>query len=187
MLDHAEKCRRNALSNDEAMADAQRLCVPCKLCGGAALITDAGPGYGYYIRCENSWKSNAKDACMVHDTRLSGWAYNVMDLWNRQHGAIETARAKALEWRRGYCDARVTIEQASFGWLYQVRKLDGVIYLDWPDRAVSIFETVDAAKAAAQKDFEHRIQSALTTSTGQKPSDAILALLDTPSTSGVSE
>lgn len=87
MIDHVELRRRQSLSNHEAMADAQRLCAPCKLCGGAALITDAGPGFGYYIRCENSWKPRAKDACMVQDTRLSGWAYNVMELWNRQHGA----------------------------------------------------------------------------------------------------
>lgn len=65
-------------------------------------------------------------------------------------------------WRSGYCDEQVKIEQASFGGLYQVRVLDGVINLDWPDRTPpAVFDTVEAAKAAAQADYEQRILSAL--------------------------
>ena len=75
--------------------------------------------------------------------------------------AVLAVEFTALQWRKGYCDERVTIEQASFGWMYQVRVFDGVIYLDWPDRTASVFETIDAAKVAAQKDFEQRIRSAM--------------------------
>lgn len=66
------------------------------------------------------------------------------------------------EWRRGYCDELVTIQQASFGGMYQIRVLDGVVWLDWPTRTAEEFETVDLAKAAAQADYERRILSALT-------------------------
>ena len=69
-------------------------------------------------------------------------------------------RLKPLEWRKGYCDERVTIQQASNGWLYQVRILDGVIWLDWPDRAATFFPSEAEAKAAAQTDYERRILSA---------------------------
>ena len=70
-------------------------------------------------------------------------------------------RVKPLEWRKGYCDERVTIQQASNGWLYQVRILDGVIWLDWPDTAATFFPSEDEAKAAAQTDYERRIRAAL--------------------------
>ena len=65
-------------------------------------------------------------------------------------------------WRRGYCDERVTIEQISFGGLYQVRVLDGVVNVDWPDhREPTVFPTVEEAKAAAEADYRNRIMSTL--------------------------
>lgn len=76
---------RQRLNEYEQMQDAQAQCVPCKLCSGKAIITDAGPGAGYYIRCENSGAFRAAAGCMVGDQRLGGWAYNVMDWWNRLH------------------------------------------------------------------------------------------------------
>ena len=79
-IDQIEKNRRNALSNAEAMEDAQILCVPCRLCGGSAKITDAGTGWGYYITCENAEKRVPQ--CIIGEIRKSGWAYNVMELWN---------------------------------------------------------------------------------------------------------
>lgn len=85
MLSKAEKGRRNALSDHEAMIDAQGLCLPCKLCGGSAEITDAGSGAGYYIRCENAQMFRPSKGCIIADQRLGGWAYNVMDWWNRLH------------------------------------------------------------------------------------------------------
>jgi len=88
-----EHKRRQALSDHEAMADAQAGCIPCKLCGGKAVITDAGLGAGYYVRCENSGRFRAREGCMIEDRRLGGWAYNVMDWWNRLH-AKTTAPAK---------------------------------------------------------------------------------------------
>lgn len=87
-IDQTEKNRRNALSNAEATDDAQSLCAPCKLCGGAAEITDAGTGWGYYIACENS----RRNKCTCGETRLSGWAYNVMELWNRLHAPTPAPR-----------------------------------------------------------------------------------------------
>lgn len=74
-------------------------------------------------------------------------------------------KVKALgDWRRGYCDDEVTIEQVStgFGSIYQVRIFEGTIWLDYPVREKEAFPTVEAAKAAAQADYERRILSALT-------------------------
>ncbi len=67
------------------------------------------------------------------------------------------------EWRMGYCDEEVTIEQAStgFGSVYQVRVFEGTVWLDYPVREKASFPSVEAAKAAAQQDFETRIRSAL--------------------------
>lgn len=76
---------RDRMTHHEQMIDAQSECVPCKLCGGQALITDAGPGSGYYIRCENSRHRRPSTGCMIDETRLSGWAYNVRNWWNRLH------------------------------------------------------------------------------------------------------
>ena len=67
---------------------------------------------------------------------------------------------KPLEWRRGYCDERVTIEQASSEGLYQVRALDGEVWLD-AARQATRYATAEAAKAAAQADYDQRIRSAL--------------------------
>jgi hypothetical protein len=81
---------RRLLNDYEQMADAQSQCVPCKLCGHAAAITDAGVGRGYYIRCENSRTFRDWQGCMISERRLSGWAYNVMDWWNRLHSTGAT-------------------------------------------------------------------------------------------------
>lgn len=74
------------------------------------------------------------------------------------------SHVKPLEWRKGYCDERVTIHQASNGWLYQVRMLDGIIWLDWPDRAATQFPSEEQARAAAQTDYASRVLAALGTS-----------------------
>ncbi|HEX7857361.1 MAG TPA: hypothetical protein VF503_27070 [Sphingobium sp.] len=87
---------RKVPSHHEQMIDAQAQCVPCKLCHGKAVITDAGPGSGYYIRCENSGVFRAANGCMVGDQRLGGWAYNVMDWWNRLHQPSPGGDARAL-------------------------------------------------------------------------------------------
>ncbi|TIR87392.1 MAG: hypothetical protein E5X05_01470 [Mesorhizobium sp.] len=71
------------------------------------------------------------------------------------------AAIKSLEWRNGYRDESVTIFQASFGGIYQVRILESGIWLDWPDREASQFPGVEAAKAAAQADFEQCILHAV--------------------------
>lgn len=87
MITRTERNRRGELSHHEQMLEAEKQCVPCKLCGGAAKITDAGTGAGYYIRCENarSWSRRAT-GCVIDDQRLGGWAYNVMEWWNKLHG-----------------------------------------------------------------------------------------------------
>lgn len=81
---------RNRLSHHEQMLDAQAGCVPCKLCGGKAVVTDAGTGAGYYVRCENSTNFRDYKGCMIDERRLSGWAYNVMEWWNRLHAQTAT-------------------------------------------------------------------------------------------------
>lgn len=81
--DAAERKRRkNIVDHYAQMMDAQAQCVPCRLCGGKAVITDAGPGFGYTIECENAARFR-KPTCLQSGTRISGWAYNVSDLWNR--------------------------------------------------------------------------------------------------------
>lgn len=77
---------RDRLHPRKQMADAQEQCVPCRLCGGKAIITDAGPGYGYYIECGNSTSWRPSQGCLIDQRRLGGWAYNVMEWWNRLHG-----------------------------------------------------------------------------------------------------
>jgi hypothetical protein len=79
------KSIRDTMSFHEQMLDAQSQCVPCKLCGGKAVISDAGIGAGYYIRCENARSFRKSGGCMIKENRLGGWAYNVMDAWNRLH------------------------------------------------------------------------------------------------------
>lgn len=76
---------RSEMSHHEQMLDAQNGCAPCKLCGNAAVITDAGPGRGYNIRCSGTVSFKPARGCLISDMRLGGWAYNVMDWWNRLH------------------------------------------------------------------------------------------------------
>lgn len=93
-----EQVDRRYLADHEQMADAQSQCVPCSLCGGKAVISDAGRGAGYYIRCENGSTFSPKDRCLITDRRLSGWAYNVMEWWNRLHLSTEsTARLAGVK------------------------------------------------------------------------------------------
>lgn len=84
-IDPAEADRRHAMRHHEQMLDAEKMCVPCKLCGGAAEISDAGTGAGYYIACSNSTTWRDSTGCLINERRLGGWAYNVMDWWNRLH------------------------------------------------------------------------------------------------------
>lgn len=86
-LEAGERARRDAMRHHEQMLDAEKLCVPCKLCGGAAKISDAGAGAGYYIKCSGTTNWRASTGCMIDMRRLGGWAYNVMDWWNRLHAA----------------------------------------------------------------------------------------------------
>ena len=99
LIDRKERNRRNTLTYDQQMAEAQASCVPCKLCGGKAVITDAGPGYGYNINCEN-WMQR-KNECFQGGTRISGWAYNVADRWNELNAiaALAPAEAGGADWR----------------------------------------------------------------------------------------
>ncbi|GEM_PF-3214919 len=101
MTEEKLRAHRQSLNDHEAMADAQAGCVPCKLCGGKAVITDAGVGAGYYIACENSGAFRVAQGCMITERRLGGWAYNVMDWWNRLHSfptpAADEVEAEVLD------------------------------------------------------------------------------------------
>lgn len=108
VTDLTERLReeRRDLTDHEQMLDAQSQCVPCKLCGGKAVISDAGLGAGYYIRCHNSLSMRDSKGCMLDERRLGGWAYNVMDWWNRLHAATtlealtqEVERLRGAGWR----------------------------------------------------------------------------------------
>lgn len=76
-------------------------------------------------------------------------------------GDMGAVKVKPLAWRKGYSDEHVTIEQASFGGLYQVRILDGMVWVDWPARAATQFPSVETAKAAIQDEHARSILSAL--------------------------
>ena len=113
-----EQVDREALTHHEQMADAERQCVRCKLCGGRAKITDAGVGAGYFIECENGLAFRKSEGCLLAERRLSGWAYNVMEWWNRLHAATLTepertakAVAEAVAAERERC-ARIADECA---------------------------------------------------------------------------
>jgi len=85
------------LSDHEQMQDAQSRCVPCKLCGGHALISDAGEGAGYYVACSNSQSFKEANGCLISLRRLGGWAYNVMEWWNRLHSIEDDTPTDAGE------------------------------------------------------------------------------------------
>lgn len=75
---------------------------------------------------------------------------------------------KKLEWRDGYKDSQCTIIQAdTLGGTYQVRQVDGLIWLDSIGKQ-TIYPTLEAAKAAAQADYSARILSALEPSTARE-------------------
>ena len=102
MTDWSTQRARRALSDHEQMLDAQSQCVPCKLCGGEAVISDAGRGAGYYIACKNAYTFRPSSGCLITERRLGGWAYNVMDWWNRLHSPDATLTTEA--YARGCAD-----------------------------------------------------------------------------------
>lgn len=75
-------------TDHDVMIAAQASCVPCKLCGGSAVITDAGPGAGYYIRCGSSTSFRTYMGCLISDRRVSGSANNARNWWNRLHSTV---------------------------------------------------------------------------------------------------
>lgn len=85
----------------------------------------------------------------------------------------EPVAVKALDWRPGYRDFQVKIQQASTGPHYQVRELDGVVWLD-ADNVQTIYPSVEDAKAAAQADYERRIKSALVASPPSEPAPQVV-------------
>jgi hypothetical protein len=86
------------------------------------------------------------------------WTHGFRSGWGS--GLRADLRVKRMEWRKGYCDERVTIEQASNTDLFQVRQFEGKVWLDHRQTAKE-FPTVEAAKAAAQSIFDEAIRSYL--------------------------
>ena len=72
----------------------------------------------------------------------------------------DAVRVKPLEWGR---DADVGCFYAGPSWLeYEIyEETDGTCNLQFPGATVGRYHTLEAAKAAAQADFEARIMSAL--------------------------
>lgn len=74
-------------------------------------------------------------------------------------------QVKRLEWRRGYCDDQVTIHQATtIGGVYQVRVLNGEVWLDKPG-SKAVFSSSEEAMEAAQADYDTLILSAISGAT----------------------
>jgi len=83
-LEAVEKARTQCpFHNRYVGRDVRGVDDPCKLCGGHAIISDAGIGAGYYVACSNSQSFRDASGCLISMRRLGGWAYNVMDWWNR--------------------------------------------------------------------------------------------------------
>lgn len=129
-LEAGERARRDAMRHHEQMLDAEKLCVPCKLCGGAAKISDAGTGAGYYISCSNSTTWRDSTGCLINERRLGGWAYNVMDWWNRLHDATpandeQVERAKEVA-------HRIVCEFRPAGWPAKEDEIARLLMLTFP-------------------------------------------------------
>lgn len=91
-------------------------------------------------------------------------------------------RVEPLKWRSGWRNSRVTIIQAdAICGVYQVRTLDGVVWLDKPS-SQTIYPSADEAKAAAQADHEARINEYLV----HAPKDHMVASIVPPHCSGSS-
>jgi hypothetical protein len=138
--DYAGLVERNTLSHHEQMLDAQSQCVPCKLCGGHAVISDAGLGMGYYIRCSNHKPIRISSGCMIAQRRLGGWAYNVMDWWNRLHAAtaLETLAAE---------NARLREEVAEVRRESELRRLDCIAEEDCKELWIAVAQAAEAREA----------------------------------------
>lgn len=96
---------RHKLSLRGQLLDAQKSCCPCRLCGGAAVIKDAGPGFGYFIYCENSY-ATSNPSCLQAGVSIRAWAYACSELWNKLNKPVapRTARpvkVKPLVWVHG--------------------------------------------------------------------------------------
>lgn len=96
---------RHKLSLSAQLEDAQKSCCPCRLCGGAAVIKDAGPGFGYFIYCENSY-ATSNPYCLQAGVTIRAWAYACSELWNKLNAPVapRTARpvkVKPLVWVHG--------------------------------------------------------------------------------------
>ncbi len=136
MTDQTEKARRDALSHHEQMIDAAAHCAPCKLCGGKAIISDAGTGCGYYIQCGNAQVFHASEGCLIEQRRLGGWAYNVMDWWNRLHGDDQPEGETPEKWEGPAYEYGVTWGRGSMTDHNDVGKLEAArqVYADYGEQ-----------------------------------------------------
>ena len=117
-ISREERNRRNCMTFGEQMREAESSCVPCKLCGGKSKISDAGPGWGYYIECENAHDKigRGRATCLQSGARISGWAYNVSDIWNRLNAqtghASDCVVHNAPAYEPGPCDCGLSAAEA---------------------------------------------------------------------------
>jgi len=120
-----ERNRRRRLSDEEAQRDAEASCVPCKLCGGKAVISDAGPGWGYYINCEKH--NGRKGECFQSGTRISGWAYNVADRWNELNAPAAPDLVELVEAAEGLIPAALHFGGLTDAHLAAIERLETII------------------------------------------------------------
>lgn len=72
-------------------------------------------------------------------------------------------RVKPLEWRRGYRDSQVAIWQANtIGGIYQIRIVDGIVWVDDARSREKQYSSIDEAKVAAQADHDPRVLALMT-------------------------
>lgn len=136
--------------------------LPCPFCGAEAHTWLAFPEHDtpWFVTIEHIGKCVLIDA--MGGISCCATEAEMIEAWNLRSKPVAGVEVKPLgDWRRGYCDDRVQIQQQSFGGLYQVRVLDGVVWLDWPNRTAEEFATVEHAKAAAEADYRQCILSTL--------------------------
>lgn len=147
------------------MSDAQEL-KPCPFCGGAAWINDYEAKHGAMparSRCPQCKSCGC--SLGYHPTESKAIA-----AWNRRADLVSapSVTVNLLEWSSEgtWCDQPVIYADCAFGCLMIVdhsRHGNGIQYYDvtGENGTQSVYEDIEAAKAAAQADYEARIMASI--------------------------
>lgn len=141
--------------------------LPCPFCGGEAQSDYHKDDFENYQTVTECWTCGAGFRAHQHDTSPDNIEATQQAAWNRRtylDASGTGAGVKGLEWES--LSATYWVATTSIGAYYveDCRHLfTGAenVRLRLPDHAVTRHETPEAAKAAAQADYERRIMSSL--------------------------